>query len=104
MGGYQAYRWDGSCVTLASEEVTMRLPPEAKHPRIEWKYLDDGIREALRKDPKIDEAVIEMKKECKGVSVGDVTKQCEVADKKLVNRIVKFVTTEGGLPEPQRLP
>lgn len=103
-GGYQAYRWDGSCVTLASEEVTLRLPPEPKHPRIEWKYLDDGMREALRKDPKIDETVIEVKKECKGVSVGDVSKKCEIADKKLGARIVRYVTTVGGLPEPQKLP
>lgn len=103
-GGYQAFRWDGSCVTLAAEEVTMRLPPEPKHPRIQWKYLDDGMREALRKDPKIDELVVEVKKECKGVSVGDVSKKCEVADTKLGHRIVKYVTTTGGLPQPQKLP
>lgn len=103
-GGYQAYRWDGSCVTLSSDEVRMFVPPEPKHPRIEWRYLDDRMKEALRKDASIDEAVIELKRECKGVSVGDVTKKCEQADKKLGNRIVRHVLTQGGLPEPEKLP
>jgi hypothetical protein len=104
MGGYQALRWDGSCVTLASEEVTTRKPPAPKHPRIEWRWIEDGMRDALRKDPKLDEAAVALKRECKGVSVGDVSKKCVDADQKLGDLIVKVVEGTGGLPEPKKLP
>lgn len=103
-GGYQALRWDGSCVTLSSEEVTMNKPPKPKHPRIEWRFIEDGIRDALRKDPDVDQFAIAVKRECKGVSVGDVSKKCEDADAKLVDSIVKYVESSGGLPEPAKLP
>ncbi len=103
-GGYQALRWDGSCVTLASEEVTTRKPPSPKHPRIEWRFIEDGMRDALRKDPDVDQAAVAVKRECKGVSVGDVSKKCVDADNKLVESIVKFVESSSGLPEPAKLP
>lgn len=103
-GGFQALRWDGACVTLASEEVTTRTPPKAKHPRIEWRYIEDGMREALRKDARVEEAYQAQRKECKGVSVGDVSKKCVEADGKLGDAIVRFVEDTGGLPEPEKLP
>jgi hypothetical protein len=103
-GGYQALRWDGSCVTLSSEEVTLKRPPSPKHPRIEWRFIEDGMREALRKDPAVDQAAVAVKRECKGVSVGDVSKKCVDADNKLVDSIVKYVASASGLPEPAKLP
>ena len=103
-GGYQALRWDGSCVTLSSEEVTTKRPPAPKHPRIEWRFIEDGMRDALRKDHAIDDAAIAVKRECKGISVGDVSKKCVDADNKLVDAIVKYVQSSSGLPEPAKLP
>jgi hypothetical protein len=103
-GGFQALRWDGACVTLASEEVTTKAPPKPKHPRIEWRYIEDGMREALRKDSKIEEAFQVQRKECKGVSVGDVSKKCVEADGKLGDAIVRYVEDIGGLPAPDKLP
>jgi hypothetical protein len=103
-GGYQALRWDGSCVTLSSEEVTMKRPPSPKHPRIEWRFIEDGIRDALRKDSDVDTAAIAVKKECKGVSVGDVSKKCVDADNRLVDAIVKRVQSSSELPTPVKLP
>jgi len=104
-GGYQALRWDGSCVTLSSEEVTLKKPPSPKHPRIEWRFIEDPMREALRKDPSVDQAAVAVKRECKGVSVGDVSKKCVDADNKLVDSIVRYVEgTSSGLPEPEKLP
>lgn len=103
-GGFQALRWDGACVTLASEEVTTRTPPKPKHPRIEWRYIEDGMREALRKDSKVEEAFQAQRKECKGVSVGDVSKKCVEADAKLGDAIVRYVEDVGGLPAPEKLP
>jgi hypothetical protein len=103
-GGYQAFRWSGSCVTLASEEVTMKRPPSPKHPRIEWKYLEDGMRDALRKDSKVDGAASALKRECHGVSSGDVSKKCVEADGKIGDAIVEYVEDTGTLPEPAKLP
>jgi len=103
-GGYQGLRWDGSCVTLSSEEVTTRRPPSPKHPRIEWRWIEDGMRDALRKDPKVDAAVVAWRRECKGISVGDVSKKCVVEDQKLGDAIVDLVRSAGGLPDPQKLP
>jgi hypothetical protein len=103
-GGYQGLRWDGSCVTLSSEEVTTQKPPSPKHPRIEWRWIDDGMRDALRKDPRVDEAYVAWHKECKGISVGDVSKKCVTEDQKLGDAIVKFVVNTGGLPDPAKLP
>jgi hypothetical protein len=103
-GGYQALRWDGSCVTLSSEEVTLKRPPSPKHPRIEWRFIEDGMRDALRKDSAVDQAAVAVKRECKGVSVGDVSKKCVDADNKLVDSIVKYVQSGPGLPDPAKLP
>jgi hypothetical protein len=104
MGGYQALRWDGSCVTLATEEVTTRRPPSPKHPRIQWRWLDEPIKEALRKSSEVDAAYLAHRKECKGVAMGEVTKKCEDADRKLVAAIIQHVSSTGGLPPPEQLP
>ncbi len=104
MGGYQALRWDGSCVSLQTEEVTTRKPPKPKHPRIEWRHIDDGMREALRKDATVNDAYLAQRRECKGVDVGDVSKKCVENDAKLGDSIVAFVEGQGGLPGPEKLP
>lgn len=103
-GGYQTLRFDGSCVTLQSEEVTFKRPPAPKYPRIEWRWLEDGMRDALRKDSKVDEAYLAQRKECKGVTTGDVSKKCVTADQKLVDAIVEHVTGGGEVAAPAKLP
>jgi hypothetical protein len=103
-GGFQALRWDGSCVTLQSEEVTMSAPPHPKHPRIEWRWFDDAMKDALRKDPSVDSAYLAQRKECKGVTSGDVSKKCVVADGKLVDAIVEHVESGGDLATPEKIP
>jgi hypothetical protein len=99
-GGYDALRWDGSCVTLSGEEVTQSSPPAAKNPNIEWRFLDDNIQEALRKDEKINAAYLERRKECKGAVSGDVSLKCVKADNQLSASIVKFLHGGGALPVP----
>jgi hypothetical protein len=103
-GGYQTLRWDGSCVTLQSEEVTFKRPPAPKYPRIEWRWLEDGMRDALRKDPKVDAAYLAQRKECKGVTTGDVSKKCVTADQKLVDAIVEHIEDGGEVAAPAKLP
>jgi hypothetical protein len=102
-GGYEALRWDGTCVSLMAEEVTTRLPAKAKAAKIPWKDLDLKTREALSADEKVGPFVAEYRKECKG-GFGEVTPKCEKADKKLAQGIVDYVRGGGALPAPSAIP
>jgi len=102
--GYEALRWDGTCVTLSSEEVTLKLPPAAKYPKVEFKHLETGLQDALREDPKIDEAYKTRRTECKGQMSGVVSLKCVKADAKLATLIVEYVRDGGKIPKPERLP
>jgi hypothetical protein len=101
---YDALRWDGSCVTLSSEEVTLDKPPSPKSARVEWRFLDDNVQEALRKEDKVNEAYLARRKECKGATSGEVSIKCVKADQTLSDAIVAHLRAGGKLPEPTKLP
>jgi hypothetical protein len=104
-GGYDVLRWDGTCASLAGEEVTTRVPPNrAKAAKIAWKSLDLKVRDALAADERIGKIDATRRKECKGVTLGDVSDKCEKADKQLATAIVDFVRKGGTLPPPGKLP
>lgn len=103
-GGYDALRWDGSCVTLAKEEITLKLPPAAKTAKVEWRWLDEPIQESLRGDEKVDAAYKARRNECKGATMGTVSLKCVKADTKLSDVIVEYVRGGGELPMPSKLP
>ena len=103
-GGYEALRWNGACVTLSGEEVTLRTPPAAKAAAVEWKWLDEGMREALRNDSVVNEAYQTQRKECKGATIGTVSDKCVKAVEKLSKLIVEFVRKGGELPKPEQVP
>jgi hypothetical protein len=103
-GSYDALRWDGSCVTLQSEEVTMSKAPSPKYPPIDFRYLDDDTQEALRKDDKLNKAWQARRQECKGATSGDVSMKCVKADEALTKSVIAFVRGGGHVPEPKKLP
>jgi hypothetical protein len=103
-GSYDALRWDGSCVTLQSEEVTMSKAPSPKFPAIDFRYLDDDTQEALRKDEKVNKAWLDRRKECKGATSGDVSLKCVKADEGLTRTVISFIRGGGTIPEPKKLP
>jgi hypothetical protein len=103
-GSYDALRWDGSCVTLQSEEVTMSKAPAPKYPAIDFRYLDDDTQEALRKDDKVNAAWQARRKECKGATSGEVSLKCVKADEGLTKTVIAFVRGGGNIPEPKKLP
>lgn len=101
---YDALRWDGSCVTLSGDELTLDKPPAPKTSKVEWRFLDDNVQEALRAVPAINDAYLARRKECKGVTSGEVSSKCVKADDKLSAEIVKYLRGGGALPEPTKVP
>ncbi len=99
-----ALRWDGSCVTLSGEEVTTSKPPSPKSGFITWRHLDENVQEALKEEDKVREGYRVRQKECKGATMGEVTKACEKADKKLSELVFSYVRGGGKLPLPTKLP
>jgi hypothetical protein len=103
-GGYEALRWNGLCVTLAKEEVTLDKPPAPKAAKVEWRFLDDNVQAALREDSTINGAVIKRRQECKGAVSGDVSLSCVKADDRLTQVLVDYLRKGGKLPVPSKLP
>lgn len=103
-GGYDALRWDGSCVTLDAAEVTLSAPPHPKAARVEWRFLDEPTQNALRESESVTEAYRTRRKECKGAVSGTVSKKCVVADDALSQKIVDHVRSGGALGTPERMP
>ena len=103
-GGYDALRWDGSCVTLDSSEVTLSTPPRPKAAKVEWRFLDGATQEALRSSETVTEAYRARRQECKGAVSGEVSKKCVTADAKLSEVIVQHVRDGGELGTPERVP
>jgi hypothetical protein len=103
-GSFDALRWDGSCVTLQSEEVTMSKAPSPKNPSIDFRYLDDDTQEALRKDEKVNAAWQARRKECKGATSGEVSLKCVKADEGLTKSVITYIRGGGTVPEPKKLP
>jgi hypothetical protein len=103
-GGWDAIRWDGTCVTLAAEELTKKRPPSAKYAKVDWKQLDSKVRDSLLENEAVTSAYRERRNECKGASMGTVSLKCVKADQKLSRAIVDYVRGGGSVATPQRLP
>ncbi|MBI4700229.1 MAG: hypothetical protein HY744_03515 [Deltaproteobacteria bacterium] len=103
-GGYDVLRWDGACVTLADGELTLQPAPRPKSARIVWQRLEVEMREALRRDGAINEAYLRLAKECKGASMGVVSRACVEADTALGRRIADYVRAGGAIAEPSKVP
>jgi hypothetical protein len=99
-GSYDAFRWNGSCVSLDGGEVTTDAPPKPKASRVEWRWMGETMRDAVRRKESVAEAFRARQKECKGATMGAVTKKCEQLDGKLVDEIVKYVRVTPDLPQP----
>ncbi len=104
-GGYDAVRWDGSCVTLDMSEVTTHKAPSPKRGRIDWRFLGEDMQEALKAVPSVRDAYAARKKECKGAYSGDVSKACVQKDEALMKAIAEAVQSgKATLPEPAKRP
>lgn len=98
--GYDFLRWNGSCVTLQDGEYSEKPPRRRQHARVEWRWLGDEVRNALTNDGTVKEAYAARRKECKGATLGRVTKKCVEREVSLVSAIVDYVRSGKPLPEP----
>ena len=103
-GGYDVLRWDGSCVTLAMEEMTTKRPPRLRHAPVVWRTIQTGMRDALKTSDKVKQLYRDQRKECKGVTMGAVSKKCEKLTLKLAAAIVDHVRNGGAVATPERMP
>jgi hypothetical protein len=103
--GYDVLRWNGACATIHDGDFA-REPPrgEIMHSKIEWRRLSLDVRKILEAQPDISAAQDARRKACKGVSIGEVGKDCEVYDRKFMDEIIRYVQDGGKLPSPSRLP
>jgi hypothetical protein len=104
IAGYDFLRWNGSCVTLHDGEFSAKKPRRVSHARVEWKWLSEATQEALSSDLDVREAFLERRKECRGATMGRVSKECVKRDKYLMDAIVEYVREGGELPQPSELP
>ncbi|RLB51750.1 MAG: hypothetical protein DRI90_22705 [Deltaproteobacteria bacterium] len=101
-GSYDVYRWDGSCVSVMSDEVSLRPPGTPDVAIITWRHLDDGIRDALMEHRKIQFRNDLRLKSCKE---NTAAKQCQRALRGLSRMVADFVRRgTGELPLPDTLP
>jgi len=103
-GQYDALRWNGSCVSLEGGEVSARSPGAPRSSRIEWKWLGDAMRTALRRDDTVTQTYRARRKECRGATTGVVSKKCERLDRQLIDVIARYVRSGAELPEPEDRP
>lgn len=103
-GGFDVLRWDGTCATLAGEELTTQAPPKAKHPKLKWQDLSEATQTKLLEDAKIAKINGDRRKECKGVTIGAVSDKCVKAVDALSLAIVDWVRAGGSVPPPAALP
>lgn len=102
--GYLVLRVDGSCYTLDDVELTRKKPPKPRSGPVTFRFLEDSVQAALLKNARIGAAYEKRRKECKGVTMGAVSKACEVADAELSRAVPEEVRKGLVLPAPKRLP
>jgi hypothetical protein len=103
-GGWDVLRWDGTCATVSSGEMGLEPYGEVKAAKVTFRFIDEPIREALRADDDVTEAYRKRRQNCKGATMGEVSKACEDWDRKLAAAIVHAVRNGIELPEPAKLP
>jgi hypothetical protein len=104
MGGYDVLRWDGTCATLSTDELVMRVPAPPRHAPFAWNYIDGGIQEALLQNEAIRSARATQRQRCRGMSSSQSSASCREAANRLNERIVVAVRTGMELPSPEYTP
>ena len=97
-------RWDGTCATVREELFVSYNQGQMTSPHIVWKYLDDAIQEALKRNPTIERAQVAERKSCRDSSPNKPTPPCDRAMRKLTDAIIVALRAGLDLPAPQSGP
>jgi hypothetical protein len=96
-GSYDMFRWDGTCVSVMSDEISLRCPTMPDVAPIPWKRLDSDIQSALLKNAKVSFRNDGWQKACKETGPGS-DRHCETAELSLSRIIGEFVRGGGEIP------
>ncbi|HWL86912.1 MAG TPA: hypothetical protein VNO21_13980 [Polyangiaceae bacterium] len=99
-GSYDIVRWDGSCVSVMAEEITMSKAPKPKRATIAWRHLEEPTKSSLLSAPKVKASFDAREKACDGSKEAKCTK----AEAALNSAITDFVRTNKSLPTPTHRP
>ncbi len=100
---FDVLRWDGTCATLSGEELTFTPAPKPKTAKIVWKDLSEGLQAALLADANIAKLNKTRRDECKGATMGQVSKTCVKAVDKLSEAVILHVQSGGEIPVPAKI-
>jgi hypothetical protein len=101
-GSYDVYRWDGTCVSVMANEVTLFGPAQPKVAPINWRRLDDHIRDKLVEDKRIKHRNKARLKNCRSSKANP--RLCERAQGGLSRMIAEYVRRGGDVPQPRLIP
>ncbi len=97
-GSYDIYRWNGTCVSVMNDEVTLKRPPVPRASPIPWRRLEEDVRKVLLEDKGIAFQNDMRRKFCKpGKTDG---RPCKNAKRALTQLIAEFVRKGGEVPLP----
>lgn len=99
-GSYDVLRWDGSCVSVMAEEITMSKAPKPKRSTIPWRHLEEPTKSTLLAVPKVKAGYDAWTKACDGSD----SAKCTKAEASFNGAIVDFVRANKSLPQPAHRP
>ncbi|MFO0615543.1 MAG: hypothetical protein U0414_23315 [Polyangiaceae bacterium] len=99
-GSFDVMRWDGTCVSLQAEELTLTPPPKAKHAKVDFHALTSTVTDVLLQNEAILKTYKERKNECKGQWSGDVSAKCVKLVSQLGEQVYDYVAKGGEVPAP----
>ena len=102
--GYDVLRWNGACATIHDDDFTEEPPRAPRSAPLDWRRLSVEMRQALEAIPEIGEVYELRHQKCRGKSVGRISDQCELYDKKLSVVVAEKVRAGAKLPMPALLP
>lgn len=102
--GFDALRWDGTCVSLMEDELSFRKPPSAVPANIDLKALDPTFRSALVEERQIEQASSSTSKMCEpGKAEKEPARsKCEMARRQLSQLIAQTIGRGKELPPLSR--
>ena len=93
---FDVYRWDGKCVSVMEDEVSLRRPPAPRSAPIVWKSLTEATQGALLDDRAIKSRLDLQRDRC---DKDNSAPRCTDATAALIRLIADYVRKGGKLPD-----